>query len=298
MKLFLTAVVPAIHGCNLKCAGCIIDQRKEATEIVLSHEGYISFFKRCLPLPEVQGFSIQGHEALLPSAWPLTRELLRRSTEIGIVTSCVTNGVYLDRYAHEIVHITDGLTVSVDSHDSVHHDLTRGKIGAWADTIRGIEATREQFGDSSEGKGMFQDYLKVASILYPGQTDRLLGMPKLLVELGLKHWVITPLITLRKGAYHDTNLERVRDNLILLTNVAKEHGIEAFVGDDLRNLEDVGDIYELLAVDNLEKDVIITRLSPDARLSVGRKILEVSGVQWDQKEDPVQFLRRVVQQSY
>ncbi len=301
-RIVVTAVIPAQNGCNLHCAGCIISQRGEAGTNVLTSEDYLRFTEDTLAMPEVSSFSLQGFEPLLPDAWPLAKELLRIATMattpdgVGKRVLCVTNGVYLDRHAEELVHITDSLSVSVDSHDSAIHDLSRGVVGAWQDTIRGIRAVRALFGEEVE---TFQEYLGVVSILYPGKVNRLLGMPELLASLGVKRWTVSPLISIAKDGFHG-NSQLIRDNILELADKANEYGVEVFLGDDLRQLESVEDLYKVLSVAAVAGDHVVVRLSPDASLSVGKEILgnSADSQKWDRVESPVQFLKRTVAKKY
>jgi MoaA/NifB/PqqE/SkfB family radical SAM enzyme len=287
----VTAVVPAINGCNLKCAGCIIDQRAESWETNLSHEDYLSFFSRVLALPEVVAFALQGYEPLLPSVWDLSKELLRTAVTLNKNASCVTNGTYLRRYYREILPVTHHLYVSIDSDDPVIHDLSRGKSGAWKESVEGITALRAEFGISEEGQRSFAEYFSIASILYPNKIKRLLGMPRLLQSFGITDWVISPLISVRKGGYQDGNYQQIRSNLLHLNDEAKKYGVTMYLGDELRTLEHVGDLYQILSVNNLVEGALITRLSPDGNYSVGREILRKSGARIWNKKNPVEFAR-------
>ncbi len=299
MKKVLTAIVPAIGGCNLKCAGCFIDQRDEANTIVMASEDYLNFFREAFAIPEVTAFSIQGHEALLPSVYKLSRSLLQMSWDAKLVTSIVTNGVYLPEVAHELVFITDGITVSVDSHDPVLHDLSRGQVGAWQKTINGIKAVRDCFDTSVEGQEVFAEYLTVTSILYPNKVNRLINMPKLLASLGVTKWLINPLLSLPKGRYNDKDNMRIRDNILTLAEKGKEHGVNVALADELRHMEHVEDLYQVLSVNTLDTDVMVTRLSPNAGFSVGREILrEESPRIWDRTEHPVEFFNKALAEYY
>lgn len=295
MKQVLTAVVPAIGGCNLKCAGCFIDQRDEANAIVMHNEDYLRFFADAFAMPEVAAFSIQGHEALLPSVYGLSRSLLQMSWEAKYVTSLVTNGVYLKEVAHEVVLITDGITVSVDSHDPVLHDLTRGQVGAWQKTIDGIKAVRDCFDANVEGQEVFTEYLTVASILYPNKVNRLLKMPELLASLGVTKWLINPLLSLSKGRYNDHDNLRIRDNILMLAEKGKAHGVEVALADEFRHMEHVEDLYRVLSVNTLDTDAVVTRLSPNASFSVGQEILSHESPRiWDRVQNPGEFFKKAL----
>lgn len=286
-QIGLTAVVPAKNGCNLHCAGCIIEQRGEGSVNTLTQNDYIRFFGDTFDMPEVTWFGLQGYEPLLPDSWELSQELMRMSILKGNLTSCITNGVYLDKYASEILDVTHNLYVSVDSHNPAIHDMSRGLQGAWNMTIHGIKRVKSEFADVRQ----FGEYLSIASILYPGKVGRLLGMPRMLSELGVKYWAITPFVSLNKKGY--ANPTQVRDDMVTLDEEAKRHNIVMTLSDELRMLEDVNDIYHRFAIATLEKGQTVTRLSPDGGYSIAKEIVEANSPRfWDRVESPASFVRR------
>ncbi len=290
-NVVLTAVVPAPNGCNLKCAGCIIDQRKEADTFGLSSQEYVRFFAETFSLPEVIAFGIQGHEALLPEAWPLARKLLSMSLGQKLITSCVTNGVNLREFRDELLDVTHNIYVSIDSHDPLIHDKSRGKSGAWVKTTDGLRAVRELFGGGESGTREFQEYARVISIFYPHQVARLEGMPALLRSLGIKGWSVSPFISIAKGMFLGKEHE-ICEDLYRLDRISKEHGIEFLLGDELKHFEKVGNLYEKLAVSKSDGNELIGRLSPDGSYSVGKEIFAPSGKRfWDPKISPTEFVR-------
>lgn len=290
-NIVLTAIVPARNGCNLKCAGCIIDQRKEAEAHTLSDEDYVRFFEETFSLPEVIAFGIQGHEALLPESFDLSERLLRMSVERGLLSSVITNGVFLEEYAERLMKVTHNVYVSLDSHDEMLHDLSRGKSGAWRNTVSGIQHVQRIFGGSEEALREFGASLSVASILYPKGKKRLEGIPKLLSSLRVRQWLISPYISVSKGRYA-TDHATLYQELLDLDAVAKEYGVELILGDELETLKNVADIYEMLSVNSLEGDELITRLSPDGSYSIGKEILSsVKKRVWDGSMSPTEFVR-------
>ena len=181
MAIVATMVVPAPHGCNLSCAGCIIDQRKEGGLYFCSQD-YVHFLERILATHTVSQFAIQGYEPLLPEIFSLTEELLCIAAK-KTRTALVTNGVYLKEYASRLIRVADGVAISVDSHDATIHDSSRGKSGAWQATVDGIYALRATLAEGDEGNTIFAGYVDINSILYPGKINRLRHMPELLVSL-------------------------------------------------------------------------------------------------------------------
>lgn len=290
-NIVLTAIVPARNGCNLKCAGCIIDQRKEVEAHTLSDEDYVRFFEETFSLPEVTAFGIQGHEALLPESFGLSERLLRLSVERGLLSSVITNGVFLKEYAERLMEVTHNIYVSLDSHDEMLHDLSRGKSGAWRSTVSGIRHVQRIFGESEIALREFATSLAVASILYPKGKKRLEGIPKLLSSLGVRQWLVSPYISVSKGRYA-SDYATLHQELLDLNTVAKGHGIELVLGDELKTLENVADLYEVLSVNTLEGDELITRLSPDGSYSIGKEILSsVKKRVWDRRVSPTEFVR-------
>jgi MoaA/NifB/PqqE/SkfB family radical SAM enzyme len=290
-NIVLTAIVPARNGCNLKCAGCIIDQRKEAETHTLRDEDYIRFFEETFSLPEVTAFGIQGHEALLPESFDLSERLLGMSIERGLLSSVITNGVFLKEYAERLMKVTHNIYVSLDSHDEMLHDLSRGKSGAWRSTVSGIQHVQRIFGESEAALREFSASLSVASILYPKGKRRLEGIPKLLNSLGVRTWLISPYISVSKGRYA-TDYATLCQELVDLDAAAKEYGVELILGDELKTLKNVADLYEALSVNTLEGGELITRLSPDGSYSIGKEILSlVKERMWDRSMSPTEFVR-------
>ncbi len=290
--VILTAIVPALNGCNLRCAGCIIDQRKEAEVFGLRDSDFLRFFREGFQLPEVVAFGIQGHEPLLPQSWELSRKLLEMSIEAELTTSCVTNGVYLKRYVDSLMEVTHNVYVSIDSHEEAVHDKSRGKAGAWQQTVEGIHEVRKRFSNTKVGTEAFGEYIAINSILYPNQSKRLHGMPALLKSIGIKKWQVSPYISITKGMYLGKGYGSICEELHELSEISRNNGIIFVIGDEIKKLEHVGDLYETLSVGTLDATEIVARLSPDGSYSVGKEILKISGKRvWDTVIDPSLFIR-------
>ncbi len=287
-NLFLTMVLPAPFGCNLKCPFCAIAQRGEAPRAsVLQDSDYVRFLSDVASEMEVGMFSLQGYEPLLPEIWELTRVLLQVADDHDLGTSLVTNGVCLEERAEELSGLVDGIVVSLDSADESTHDKLRGVTGAWSSTVQGVRAAVEFFGDE----------LTVNTVLFPKRSDYLTGMPKLLGELGVAKWVISPLSDFVRGGYRARPKE-IQDVLLSYTAEAEKYGVEVYLGDDLRSLEE-GDLYEILSAHALDGDDYVVRLSPDARCARGREILAPSAHAplWDKTEEPHVFLERILAEA-
>lgn len=292
MAIIATMVVPAPHGCNLSCAGCIIDQRKEGG-LYLSSQDYVRFLERILATRDVSQFAIQGYEPILPEIFSLTEELLCIAAK-KTRTALVTNGVYLKEYASRLIRVADGIAISIDSHDANIHNSSRGKCGAWQATVDGIRALRATLVEGCEGDAIFTEYVDVNSILYPGKISRLRSMPELLVSLGLRKWIISPLINVKKCGYSG-DLKIVYENLLELDMIARAHGVDMFLGDELRTMEGYEDLYEKLSIETIDDpSEMVFRLSPSGSIAWGKQILEQVDClpKWDKVEDPSVFVSR------
>jgi len=287
-KLYLTMVLPAPHGCNLRCPFCAIAQRGEARTGELRDADYVRFLRDVAQHLPIERFSLQGYEPLLPETWGLTKLLLQEADQFDLETGLVTNGVTLKDRAEELSGLADGITVSLDSDASRRHDKLRGMVGAWEATVRGIRAAVEHFKDED---GV---HVEVNSVLFPKKARYLEGMPRLLRKLGVTQWVISPLINFTDDRY-TADVVALRQELLDLSRLAKREGIEVNLGDELRR-HDTANLYELLSVAALVGEESVVRLSPDATLSRGREILRTSSAApvWDRREEPHVFLKRVL----
>src|ERR1700730_9647545 len=94
---FLTFVVPAPSGCNLKCPFCLVRQRREITDSYsyLQPGDLVRFIRETAERAPIFAVAIQGYEPLLPGSLPYTQAILATGRLLGLPTSLVTNGVRL-----------------------------------------------------------------------------------------------------------------------------------------------------------------------------------------------------------
>ncbi len=92
---FLTFVVPALKGCNLRCSFCLVRQRREITETRLQPEDFARFVREAAERAPIYAIGIQGYEPLLPESLPYTQAILATGRFLGLRTTFVTNGVKL-----------------------------------------------------------------------------------------------------------------------------------------------------------------------------------------------------------
>jgi len=271
----LTFIVPAPRGCNLNCPFCYIDKRNEAARALdLKPADYIAFIDQVAAQEDVGAICLQGFEPLLPESFTYTRAILEAGRRLGIVTSLVTNGTYLERWVDELAALRpDKITVSIDSADPAIHDKARGKIGAFEDAMRGLRL--------AAADARLQPVLTLASILMPQKHERLLGMPALAAELGIKHWVVTVLNDVGKDEIGGPVGDRRRTfaDLVVLKREAARHGIDFVVDDEFGTLSDQDaehDVVDInaLRIRRLAKPSGTFRLLPTGQCSMGLDILK------------------------
>lgn len=267
-----TFVVPAPKGCNLNCSFCIVRARQEAPVGVgaLSVDDYVRFLDSVCARQEVGIVSLQGYEPLLPESWEYSEALLQRASDLGIVTALVTNGTYLVDHIDDLVRLdVAGLTVSVDASTADLHDLSRGTQGAFAKTIAGLKKA---------AVSPLLERTMVASVLHSRRARYLHGMPALLESMGLKQWVVTPILRVGKNAAGGPvqRYEDIASDLLGLQKLAKKHGIEMIVDDEFDHLMD--DSYNVVPIEKprfrrLPRLSRVVRLTPTGSCSVGEDIL-------------------------
>ena len=73
---FLTFVVPAPDGCNLKCSFCLVRQRREITDTHLQPHHLAGFIREAAERAPIFALAIQGYEPLLPESLAYTQAVL------------------------------------------------------------------------------------------------------------------------------------------------------------------------------------------------------------------------------
>lgn len=270
--LIATFVVPAPKGCNLNCSFCIVRARREAPagEGVLSVDDYVSFLDSMAAKQQVGLMSLQGYEPLLPESWAYSEALLKRASELGIVTALVTNGTHLNERVEDLVRMeVAGVTVSLDSSIPELHDMSRGTTGAFAQTVSGLKKA---------AASPLRQSILVASVLQPRRAHYLRGMPEFLASLGIDQWVVTPVLRVGQQEtggpvqqYADIAFE-----LLTLQKLAKKYGINMLVDDEFDHL--MTDASNVVPIEQprfrrLPRLSRVIRLTPTGSCSVGEDIL-------------------------
>ena len=284
----LTLVVPAPNGCNLDCPFCYITQRREYTKSINLQPHDYSCFVECITSRKSASIvCIQGYEPLLPDSFTYTRAILQTGQRLGIPSSLVTNGTHLRQHVPALSKLRPArVAVSLDSADPAVHDKARGKVGAFDDALTGLTF--------SVNAPVLKKALVVASILMPKRRERLMGMPKLLSELGIDRWVVNALVKVGRGDKLGGPVGERRailDDLLVLKAEADRFGIDMVVDDEFGRLSEDDYARELIDIEALRIKRLVQpegvyRLVPTGHCSKGADILKPINDQtpvWDPK---------------
>lgn len=289
----LTFILPT-KQCNLKCPACVIRQRREAETQTLDLEDYLALIVSASKLMDVKHIAIQGYEPLLPEAWPYTQEILALGNSLGVGTSLVTNGIFLEQYAALLAELApDKLTVSLDASTAQIHDLKRGVKGAFEVTVNSLRATVKY--------RSLQESLFVNSVLYPNRVGDLEDVPALLASIPVKRWSVSPLFKIGRGSIKGgavlTRSELVF-SLSILANAAAAEDVELHVDDEASYIKDQISSLENIAYRSINRVNNLIRIGPNGNCSIGFQILQTVDEEtpkWNPiKEAPDDFYRRAV----
>ena len=274
--IILSFILP--FGCDLRCSFCFIDRRNEInSELSLTSSQYLKFIEEVYEHRNISALCIQGHEPLLPEAFPSTKKILKFGSENNIYTSLVTNGTNLERFSFELSALRPNyLAVSLDSSDAIYHDKLRGRTGAFDVTVNGLAVAARS--------SALRDALAVASVLVPKQVQRLLGMPELLSKLGIRRWVVNALLAVKEGAvaHPAGNADEIKTALEQLSCEASKYQVELTVDDEFsvaleqRHQPSSKSSYYWRIHRLANSGAGVLRLLPDGRCILGKSILNVS----------------------
>ena len=296
-----TLIVPAPSGCNLNCPFCYIDKRNEpARSLDMAPRDYVAFIEQMSAREDIGAICLQGYEPLLPESFGYTRAILETGQRLGTPTSLVTNGTYLERWVDELAVLEPAkIAVSIDSSDPAIHDKARGKVGAFEDAMRGLRL--------AAANPTLRPVLTLASILMPQKHERLMGMPALAAELGIKHWVVTVLSDVGKDEIGGPVGDRRRtfSDLLILKREAERYGIDFVVDDEFGTLSDDDakrDVVDInaLRIRRLAQPSGTFRLLPTGQCSMGLDILKEVGPHtpvWSRDENAHDFIERMRQKK-
>jgi MoaA/NifB/PqqE/SkfB family radical SAM enzyme len=270
---FLTFVVPALTGCNLKCSFCLVRQRREITETRLKPADFARFIREVADRKPIFALAIQGYEPLLSESLPYTQAILAAGRFLGLPTSMVTNGVRLADSVDLLQALSPTkIAVSLDAAQPEVHDRIRGVNGAWDASVAGLKRALQILVPRTR--------LVVQSVLLPSRRHHLDAMPARLREIGVDRWIINPL--LRVGDDHAGgpvgDRARLFRDLLILQEAADRGGVRLTVDDEFGNLgRDVASVFQpelpALHLRTLPSNIEIFRLTPSGQCSTGDGIL-------------------------
>ena len=122
-RKFLTFVVPALRGCNLKCSFCLVRQRREITDTCLRPDDFTQFIREAAARSPVFAIAVQGYEPLLTEALPYTQAILSTGRFLGLPTTLVTNGTKLADAINLMTTLAPNkIAISLDAASADIHD--------------------------------------------------------------------------------------------------------------------------------------------------------------------------------
>jgi len=270
---FLTFVVPAPGGCNLKCPFCMIRQRREIAETSLCPDDFARFIREAAERAPIFALAIQGYEPLLPESLPYTQAILATGRFLGLPASLVTNGTKLGEAVDLLATLAPSkIAISLDAAVADTHDRIRGVGGAWAAAVEGIRSAIEVLTPRTR--------LVVSSVLLPSRRHYLDAIPALLREIGIDRWIINPLQRFGDDQVRGPVADKAslfRD-LLILQKAADRVGVRLTVDDEFNHLgHDTATIFRpsirALHVRTLPPNVEIFRTVPSGQCSMGDDIL-------------------------
>jgi len=271
---FLTFVVAAPGGCNLSCAFCSVRQRREIGKHSLHPNDLVRFIEEIAERSPIYALAIQGYEPLLPESLPYTDAILTTGQRLSLPTTLVTNGVLLGGALGLLNRLAPTkIAISLDSASAETHDRVRGVTGAWAATVRNIKRAVESLAPRTS--------IAVSSVLLPSRAYHLQGMPARLREIGVKQWIVNPL--LRFGPANTNgpvgNRQHLLRDLLGLQEMADQASIHFTVDDEFDRLGREPAIarqreFGALRIRTLPPKVDIYRMSPSGQTWKGEDILE------------------------
>jgi len=174
------------NACNLRCAMC--GQPREGHKPGDAKYAPPSFFKQRVPLQaykrvidEIKGarpnLYLWGGEPFMYSELP---ELVAYGKSRGLTVQVNTNGMYLRKYAREIVDSgLDDLIISIDGSEELH-DRVRGRAGTFDLVRRGIRAIQEIKGKEGKRRPIF----RIRGTITPYNFESLADLIPIAEQLG------------------------------------------------------------------------------------------------------------------
>lgn len=284
--VFPSEVIGGKRACGQACPHCILEQRDDLLNQLLTPDQYVAFAKDMLEHFQVTAMSIES-EALSAQAWPLTQQLLPLFKDYGVPCAIVTNGMELAARAHDLPRLLGRMgrvVVSLDGANAERHDQLRGTVGAFQRAMEGIRAAVSLCGDR----------VSVNSVLFPGRAGFLTDFPELFTQLRVKRWYITPFINLKgRNALPDVGF--IESTLTELLPQCTHRGIDLILSDETGSLALTPAFRRQVEVNTLT-DLAFFRLLPSGACpGVTEMFVSANEAEnhWDGNEPSYCFLKRM-----
>jgi len=281
--IVLTSVSPG--PCPLACSFCGIRQRKERDpDVALTPASYGQAVSDLAQTGQLIGASVVGDEPLFEMGWAHTHAFLSAARANAVPAAVVTSGFDLQQRARALADLEiSSLVVSLDG-DAAEHNQVRRTEGAFERAVRGID----RLFDIDE---TFVDRLIVASVARPRHVDTLYPLLDRLLDIGIKRWVISPLLVIGNGHRSPRVILSDADarQLINLSVYAESCGIEFYFDADYKLAKELNDIEKssYINIRFPNENVSIARLLPNGSVSIDDELLSVekNDRAWDGETD-------------
>lgn len=123
------------NACNLKCPECCTQLARNSKENELTLEDYKQIVQKCTSLGYFK-YDISGGEPFLREDLIELLQLIKKDSRNKTVM--VSNGTvkrFSELELQQILSLTDELHISIDSPNADTHDILRGKVGAFENTV-------------------------------------------------------------------------------------------------------------------------------------------------------------------
>lgn len=230
----VTVVFPG--GCQLDCPFCIVKHRQErhAGAAALPPAFFSGLLSKHATGGGLAGGAIVGDEPLQESVWPYVREFLSTCESFGRPSAMITNGVELAAFAERLDPFSSTkVLVSLDAVGATH-DEVRGRVGTFDAVLRGLRVVERT---SNLGRR-----LTVATVFRPGRLADAEAVLRLLADLGMRNWILSPLLDPRPNRpmrLHPRVTREYPDALRHLGGVATTLGVTMVASDEFGLLPDL-----------------------------------------------------------
>ena len=255
-------------GCNMLdvagryCSYCAITQCNErGNEEVLSRE---QFTQAIYGATKVTGYSLEGvtvcgDEPTISDEvfYERTVPVLTAAKHVGTRYGLITNGFNLLKYQDDLLKLEADISVSLDA------------VGENNDRFRG--GYYQVLNNLTCASAALKEKITIASVMKPGREEELEPLLDVIVELGIKKWVLSCLVRFRDATFAAVS----RDTfcfLDMLAKKARKYGIELLF--DYHGKDAVS--TDFLRTVRKPRSIHLVRLCYDSEISVESHIFNES----------------------